>query len=282
MDDTNYGQQPPPPPQPPVQYNAYPQQPYVQQPYVQQPYGQAPPPPPPQQFVQQGYNQQQYMQQPPPNVMLFPSNQMQPVAGQTAGGQQFYQPGPQVPPGQPQIASMKPADVNRCDYDNQTEYKDWLFAAIYGGQVLLMFILSFIYISTSDKAVSSSSYFSQKFVVGVAIVMCLFGGVIGVAWVFLIRRFPENIIKMSFLFSIAFSFALAVFCFIGNNAGMGLLMLVISVLGAVWYRMIMERIPLAAQIMRIASEVIINYPGSIYVGTPLIFPVFIHFESMVF
>ena len=259
-------------------------------PQQQQYYGQQPPPPPPQNYgqmpPQQNYGQmppqQNYGQMPPPQPMLYGQQQIPvgypPVHGHQ-GQQQQYNPNlPPVigqPPQGPQVPNRKPEGTGeRCEYESEASmsYKDIPFAALFAAHALLFIVLAIIYgpnVSATTATASGGTVtngLSQSFVIGILVCMCLLGAALGGVWVLLLRRYAESMIKMTFVCGIGLNAALAVICFASNMVTTGVFLVILTLLGLVWYRAIVDRIPLASEIMKLAVQVLAEYEGSIYIA----------------
>jgi hypothetical protein len=180
------------------------------------------------------------------------------------------------PPQGPQVPNRKPEGTGeRCEYESEAaaSYKDLPFAALFAAHALLFFVLAIIYgpnvsatSSSSSSGGSASDGLSQSFVIGILVCMCLLGAAIGGVWVLLLRRYAESMIKMTFVCGIGLNAALAVICFASNMVATGVFLVILSLLGLVWYRAIVDRIPLASEIMKLAVQVLAEYEGSIYIA----------------
>ena len=230
-------QQYPPQVYPPPQQQGYPQQGYPQQGYPQQSY------------PQQGYPQQQVNQYPPQYIQQPP---------------QYVQP--------PPSANLQPAG-ERFNYEKGT-YNDLGFLILFYGHLFILFILACVYGSQYTKANSTatatttttSGTSDQSGFIGILIFVAVIGAALGYAWLRLIQKYGEAIIKVSIGVTVAFSFLFAIVAFATGGVSLGIVLLFLAILTAFWFYSIRHLIPFNGAILETAAMILEENNGSLYIS----------------
>lgn len=248
-----------------------------------------------QQYAQPQYAQPQYAQQPQqflgPSQQVFASpvhaSQGQPghvVLGMpVAVPMQQYSAGKPSAPGGHGDSSIQGSD-GRFDYAN-SQWRDLPFLLLFVGHLIIMIVLAIVFgpafvQSVKNSPTPSSSTPSQptqapqsttsasdeRQIIAIIVAMAALGGAFAAVWLSVMRRFAENIIRFTIVFSIIGNIVAAIICFAAGVAGLGVLFIIMCILSIVYYYIVRNKIPFTAALLDLACQVLQEHPGSIYVS----------------
>eukprot|EP01083_Nonionella_stella_P023973 66339_1 len=236
--------------QPPA-HQQQPQVVYVQQPQVQ-PVVVQQPPQQPAYYAQQPPVQPQYAQAPP---------QAQPQYNQSQVPQDIP---PQDEPPQDRPPSAADSGYGTSEFGERLDYvtpvyKDKIWAIIWLVHLTAMIVL--LLGSFGAKNVGGSASTSGFMIVLVCGAM---GVAMGYLWTVIIRRYGALIIKFMMWATLVMMCISCIMSFASGNLLWGVISIIFIVLFALYMRAVWHRIPFAAAMMQIASDIIKLYPGTIW------------------
>ncbi len=96
----------------------------------------------------------------------------------------------------------------------------------------------------------------------------IIGGAFGVFWLFIVRKFPSQIIKASFFSLIGVCLAGSIFNFAAGkmNIAAGIALIVLAIWGALFYRAAESRVPFASVILEMGCTIISQNSGILWVA----------------
>ncbi|KPI88585.1 hypothetical protein ABL78_2318 [Leptomonas seymouri] len=146
-------------------------------------------------------------------------------------------------------------------------YQDLWAAVLFGILFLFSIVWSIVHLATYDyqenKDVSPAAGGSDTIGAGRIVVVCAFGGVLSLVTAFavllLAQKVPVQMIYIANIITVIMFAVSAIMAFIRIDIVVGILMLICTLLQAVWLYLVRARIPFAAALLRTAAQLMSKY-----------------------
>lgn len=170
-------------------------------------------------------------------------------------------------------ASISASGEKRFPEYQQSPYRDWIFAVLFVGHLIGMFIVAGVYgpsmVSYISSQQSSGSNEKSLTIIGILVVSMVVSAAFSFVWLEVMKRFSDRIIHISIVTSCVLCALAAVLSFVYGAFLMAVVYLLVGLLQVWYYYAVRHRIPFAHATLYAASKAIQTSSGPMFVAVGL-------------